>query len=112
MSIIDKQTNEPTAAQRAADGIVWTAKTLFSRNKDALRTGLDLFWRNPNATPHEVADALGTDAVSAFAETARLIAFLEATKPGCTADITSVIGTWTANEDGTVIAAPKAEEPS
>lgn len=49
---------------------------------DATRRAFRLMWHNPDATPAQMAAALGTNAAAAFARHAATVQFLLSQRPG------------------------------
>lgn len=65
-----------------------------------------MFWNNPNATPEEIAEALGTDAKKLFELHYKLGQFIAEINPSDIAEVSPLIGSFTINEDGTVTVLP------
>jgi hypothetical protein len=66
-----------------------------------LAVGTNLVWNNPNATPQQVCDALGTGAANLFALSALLCDLLGGIT-GTTPNPVPAGWTVTANDDGTI----------
>lgn len=64
--------------------------------------GSQRFWSNPDATPEQIADALGTDGKELFQLHARIGAILADVSPGLIAPGVAVIGAVAYSEDGRV----------
>lgn len=65
-----------------------------------------MFWNNPNATPDEIAEALGTDAKKLFELHYKLGNFIAEINPSDISEVSNIIGKFTINEDGTVTVLP------
>jgi len=103
MSILDQPTSTAvTPAQREAAKIRADAFENFSRLVAAYEYGLKQFWDNPNATPAEIAAALGTDAAEVFQLHGTLATVIRQVKPNADISSASDYGTYTVNADGTV----------
>lgn len=61
-----------------------------------------MFWSNPNATPEEISEALGTDAKKLFELHYKLGQFIAEINPSDISEVSGIIGKFTINEDGTV----------
>lgn len=108
MSILDKPAiPEITPAIRTAAQIKQSAQATYRQLLTAFEAAVRLFWQNSQATPAEIAAALGTDAREAFQLHAKLGAFLNEVKPGCINNAMGVVGEVTYNDDGTVTVKPK-----
>lgn len=99
---------QPDQAKTAANQIRRTSKSLTDRLIKSVRNGLDDIWKAED--PAAVLEALGTDAVEAFALSRATIEFLAPilTASGLTAELSSLtdrvadIPAVTEHEDGTV----------
>lgn len=103
MSILDN--NPPTSidkAVRVANTIKGTTRQTFQMMVNAFNIGSKTFWKNPNATPSEIAAALGTDAKEIFQLHYALGQLIGSIKPEAIEQGLLVIGQFTMNEDGTV----------
>lgn len=108
MSVLDKpNVPEITPAIRISSQIKQTARGTYQQLLTTFENSVRLFWRNPQATPAEIASALGTDAREVFQLHAKLGALLNEIKPGCIANAVNVIGDVTYNDDGTITVKPK-----
>lgn len=66
----------PTHAQQAKARLTGLSAMAWSYAVAAQRQGIEALWLNPDATPQEICDELGTDAVAAFDDHARLTDFI------------------------------------
>jgi len=89
-------------AEVIANNIKNQARSSFSMMAEAFNRGSQTFWKNPSASPAEIAAALGTDAKEVFELHAKLGALLASVKPESINVGSSVVGEFTINEDGTV----------
>lgn len=99
--------NEPSVPQidpaiRAANMLKNQARQAFQSMVMTFNQGSRNFWRNPMATPTEIASCLGTDAKEIFELHAKLGALLASVQPESIAEGASVVGSFTMNEDGSV----------
>lgn len=101
----------PSHAEIAADNIRRQARHTFNTMVQAFNAGSKLFWQNSNATPEEVAAALGTDAQEIFELHAKLGQLIATVKPTAIVAGVSVVGQFEYNEDGTVTVLPPNNLP-
>jgi hypothetical protein len=107
MSILDTPVvNELTPAQRQANQIKQQARTTFQSMVTAFNQGAKQFWRNPQASPSQIAAALGTDAVEVFQLHAKLGALIAEVRPEAIQEGAAMVGQFTYNADGTVTITP------
>jgi hypothetical protein len=103
MGVLDNQPAQTVQpAERAAKQIKQQAKMTYQQLLQVFNNGARQFWRNPQATPAEIAAALGTDAVEVFTLHGKIGVLLASIDPAAIADGASVVGEFTYNEDGTV----------
>lgn len=107
MSILD-QNIQTTEAVVIANNIKATARQTFNYIVNAFNMGSRNFWDNPNATPAEISQALGTDAKEVFLLHYALGQLIVNIKPEAINQGLSVIGQFTMNEDGTVTILPQS----
>lgn len=112
MSVLDNPVvNEITPAQRQANQIKQNVRQTFQNLVVAFNNGSKQFWRNPQASPSEIAAALGTDAVEVFKLHAKLGALLADVRPAAIQEGAAVVGQFTYNADGTVTITPSPVNP-
>lgn len=112
MSVLDTPVvNEITPAQRQANQLKQQARTAYQSMVLAFNQSAKQFWRNPQATPSQIAAALGTDAVELFQLHAKLGALLAEVRPAAIQEGLAVVGQFTNNADGTVTVVPPAANP-
>lgn len=103
MSILNQPSvPEVDPAVRAANMLKNQTRQTFQQMVMAFNQGANNFWKNPRATPAEIAAALGSDAKEVFELHAKLGALLASVKPEAIAEGSGVVGQFTINEDGTV----------
>jgi hypothetical protein len=85
-----------------ASNIKEATKQTFQIMVNAFNTGSKMFWNNPDATPLEIAQALGSDAREVFELHYALGLLVNSIKPERIQEGWGVIGQFTMNEDGTV----------
>jgi len=113
MSVLDTPViNEITPAQRQANHLKQQVRTAFHSMTVAFNQGAKQFWRNPQATPSQIAAALGTDAVEVFQLHAKLGALLADVRPVAIQEGIEVVGQFTPNADGTVTITLPAPAPT
>lgn len=100
--LLPKPTDPVTPAQKAAALIKRKARVLFHTVKQAYEGNAKDFWQNREASPQEIAEALGPDGAELFALHGRLGRLLEELVPGSTAEGMKVVGQFHINDDGTV----------
>ena len=103
MSILDDSNNLPTSeAQSCANNIVEQARNTFNLMASSFNYGSNIFWNNPNLTPTEIAEALGSNAREVFQLHYMLGQLISNIKPDVISEGISKIGKFNMNEDGTV----------
>lgn len=102
MSILDNVTNEDFVAERISNSIKIQTKQNFESMVIFFNEGAKSFWKNPNATPTQLANNLGVSAKEIFELHYALGQFISSIKPEVIEEGLSVIGQFTMNEDGTV----------
>lgn len=108
MSILDiNPVPQLTNAQIIANTLKGATVQTFQMMVNSFNSGAKKFWDNPQATPSEIAQALGSDAKEVFELHYALGQLLSSIKPESIEQGLSVVGQFTINEDGTVI----IEEP-
>jgi hypothetical protein len=93
---------QPEPAVKIAAQLKTDAKFLYGHMVTAFNKGSKLFWQNAQATPTEIAAALGTDAVEVFSLHAKLGALLAEVNPAAIVEGAAVVGQFEYNENGTV----------
>ena len=102
MSILDDAQPIINDAELIANNIKGSAKNLFQMMVNNFNHGSKNFWNNPQATPTQIATALGTDAKEVFELHYALGQLINSIKPESIQEGWDVIGQFTMNEDGTV----------
>lgn len=103
MGILDQNNvAQVNPALMAANQIRATTRQTFNMMVQAFNQGAQTFWKNPRATPQEIADQLGADAKEIFELHSKLGSLLATVKPDSVAEVSSVIGSFTVNQDGTI----------
>ena len=103
MSILNApQSPEAAPEVVAAEALVEQARDLWLRMVMAFNEGAALFWAHPDATPQQIADALGERGVEVFTLHGKLGALLAEVSPASIAAAASLVGSFTYGEDGRV----------
>jgi hypothetical protein len=102
MSILNREPSRTITAAQVAENTLRQGKQAYDAMESAYEQGLQRFWKNPHATPQEISDALGTDAVEVFRLHGILGAAILAANPEATITDVATLGTFTPNEDGTI----------
>jgi hypothetical protein len=102
MSILDNVNIEDSVSERISNYIKIQTKQNFESMVLFFNEGAKSFWKNPNATPTQIANNLGTNAKEIFELHHALGQFIANIKPESIEEGLSVIGQFTMNEDGTV----------
>lgn len=103
MSILNQPSSpEVDPAVRAANMLRNQTRQTFNMMIQSFNQGAQTFWKNPRATPQEIADQLGADAKEIFELHSKLGSLLATIKPGSVAAVSSVVGSFIINQDGTV----------
>lgn len=107
MGVLDNQPSVPAVppATMAANQIRQQCQMTFQQLVRSFNQGSQTFWKNPRATPAEIAAALGTDAKEVFELHGKIGAMLASVKPEAIQAGAAVVGQFTYNEDGTVTVA-------
>lgn len=92
--------NDP--ASIAAVQIKAAAVAAYTHLANVFATEARRFWRNPAATPAEIAAALGTDGVEVFRLHGAIGQLLASIDPAAIADAAAIVGQFQYGEDGTV----------
>jgi len=112
MSILDNNPQNPVdRAVRVANNIKGSTRQTFQMMTNAFNMGSKNFWNNPQATPTQIAEALGTDAKEAFELHYALGQLINSIKPDSIQEGWAAIGQFTMNEDGTVTIIQPTPEP-
>ena len=110
MSILDNNPQSPVdKAVRVANNIKGSTRQTFQMMTNAFNMGSKNFWNNPQATPTQIAESLGTDAKEVFELHYALGLLINSIKPDSIQEGWGVIGQFTMNEDGTVTILPPTE---
>ena len=78
------------------------AKIIYNNMVNVFNRGSKLFWNNPNATPQQIADSLGTDAKELFELHYKLGQLISTINPADITEGSSVVGNFVYEEDGRV----------
>lgn len=113
MSILDPNNQQQlTAAESVALNIKQSTRHTFMMMKNAFNAGSINFWKNPIASPSEIAQALGSDAKEVFELHYALGQLIGSVKPEAIAQGLSLIGQFNINEDGSVTVIEQIPGPS
>ncbi len=74
----------------------------YRKSINRYEQALEVFWKNPEATPQQVSDKLGSSAADLFAYIGALRTFILTVNPNAQLTPPNSLGTWTVNPDGTV----------
>jgi len=103
MSILNNDNNQPSPAEVAAQKLIQITKHTYQEMVNAFNQGAEIFWNNSmGASSIEIADKLGTNAKEIFELHYKLGQLLSSIDNSTIVDASSLIGTFTMNEDGTV----------
>lgn len=94
--------SQPTTPEDIALALKLQAKNVYNNMLSVFNRGSKMFWDNPNATPQQIASALGNDAKELFELHYKLGQLISTVDQSAILPGTSVIGQFTMNEDGTV----------
>jgi len=95
---------------RIANRLRNQTRLIFNTISQAFNDGSETFWNNPNASPQEIAEALGADAKEIFELHYKLGQLIGSVKPDSISQGLNLIGNFTMNEDGTVTIIPTITE--
>jgi hypothetical protein len=101
----------PKTPAEIAVSLKLQAKNVYNNMLGVFNRGSKMFWDNPNATPEQIALALGSDGKELFSlhyKLGQLISTIDAT---AISEGSSVVGQFTMNEDGTVTILPPSGNP-
>lgn len=104
MSILNRQIvgEQIPAPKRVANRLrmqtIQTYQNLLQIHEDGIRS----FWKNPNATPQEIAAELGTDALEVFSIHYKLGEFLNQFNSEKVSEARALVGEYTVNSDGSI----------
>lgn len=99
MPVIPQSTDHATIA---AMQIKAAAVAAYTHLLNVFSTEARRFWRNPSATPAEIAAALGTDGVEVFRLHGAIGQLLASIDPAAIADAAAMVGEFSYGEDGSV----------
>ena len=103
MSVLDPETSPAIdPATRIANQLKQNARNTFRNLTISFSQNSKLFWQNPNATPQDIAAALGTDGVELFQLHAKIGTLLAEIKPESVVAGLAIVGEFTYNEDGSL----------
>lgn len=109
MSVLDTTpTPAMPVADRTAQQIKQQARMTYHQLVNAFNTGAQMFWKNGQATPVEIAAALGKDGKEIFELHGKIGALLATIKPEAIASGVAVVGQFSYNNDGSVTITPPA----
>ena len=101
----------PKTPAEIAESLKLQAKTIYNNMLGVFNRGSKMFWDNTNATPEQIAAALGNDAKELFSLHYKLGQLISTIDPVAISEGSSVIGQFTMNEDGTVTILPPSGNP-
>ena len=101
------QPAEPTSqevAERVAERIVNMSRETFNQLVRVQRQGITALWEQSKATPQEIIDALGENAVKVFSYHAKITDLVKelATDEGIDVDVKLPTNAFTIDLDGTI----------
>lgn len=102
MSILDNANIEDLVSERISNYIKLQTKQNFESMVIFFNEGAKAFWKNPNATPVQIANNLGVNAKEIFELHYALGQLIGSIKPEAIEEGLSVIGQFAMNQDGTV----------
>lgn len=106
MSILDGPINPNAhlpANILAANVMRQQARSVYTYLVHTFNEGSKRFWANPNATPAEIAQALGQDGKEIFELHGKLGALLATVRPADIEEGTSIVGPFSYSEDGRIV---------
>jgi hypothetical protein len=113
MSVLNPPTQPAVpAGQVVAERLKQQTRQTFQQLVMAFNNGARSFWNNNDATPADIAAALGTDAKEVFELHGKIGALLASVNPAAIAPGVSAVGAFTYNADGTVTVTGPAPEPA
>lgn len=93
---------KPETPEAIAQLLKNQAKMIYNNMINVFNRGSKLFWNNPNATPEQIAAALGTDAKELFELHAKLGQLLATIDTAAITEGASVVGNFVYEQDGRV----------
>lgn len=113
MSVLNPPSVSPVpAGEVVAERLKQQARQTFQQLVMAFNQGARAFWKNNDATPYEICEALGTDAKEIFELHGKIGALLASVNPEAIAPGAALVGTFTYNNNGTVTITGLAEPPA
>lgn len=100
------------AGEVVAERLKNQTRQTFQQLVMAFNQGARAFWKNNDASPVEIAAAMGTDAKEVFELHGKIGALLASVKPEAIAPGLSVVGAFDYNADGTVTITGPAPAPT
>lgn len=113
MGILDINTEPQLSnAEIIANTLKVATVQTFQMMVNSFNSGAKTFWDNPQASPSEIAQELGTDAKEVFQLHYMLGQLIGSVKPEAISEGWSLVGQFTMNDDGTVtISTPATTTP-
>lgn len=103
MGILDINTEPQLSnAEIIANTLKIATVQTFQMMVNSFNSGAKTFWDNPQASPPEIAQELGTDAKEVFQLHYMLGQLIGSVKPEAISEGWSLVGQFTMNDDGTV----------
>jgi hypothetical protein len=102
----------PKTPTEIAESLKLQAKNIYNNMLGVFNRGSKMFWDNPNATPEQIALALGNNGKELFSLHYKLGQLISTIDAAAIAEGSSVVGQFTMNEDGTVTILPPSGNPS
>jgi hypothetical protein len=104
MSILDQTAGYPPPpdSERIALEILKSTKRTYNMMVQAFNEGSKNFWNNPNASPQEIVDSLGSNAAEVFQLHSKLGQLLSEVKPEAISEGLSHVGNFIYGDDGSI----------
>lgn len=102
MGVLTQINNSESKAKILADNLISEAVGLYNHLNGTYTDSTFKFWKNPELSPQQIADALGTNGKELFLLHYQIGQLLENIAPGSLSEVNSQIGNFTLNEDGTI----------
>lgn len=103
MSVFDNSTGpQPSPSEQVAEQLKIRARAMYQQLAHEFNSGSRQFWRNPRATPAEIAAALGADGAEIFRLHGKIGELLSGINSAAVAEGAAIVGQFTYNNDGSI----------
>jgi hypothetical protein len=103
---------QPNTPEEISESLKTQAKNVYNNMVGVFNRGSKMFWDNPNATPEQIASALGTDAKQLFELHYKLGQLISTVNAADMMSGASIVGNFVYEQDGRVTIVPTNTPPA